>query len=373
MSCCDDEIIIETTVDEIIITEGNASGVSAAEVADAIAAAIDALPPASGAQTFAYAASVAASAADRHVYKTFAEAHAAAVDWVANGGSARVMILDGNIPAGAFPFSGSMWLAGGAPNSFALYDEGTTFPGLARIQNLTPFNSGAQAGRTEPLLGSGSDNINFVLEGFGSSIIGSSSYAGAVPLWRDQTGGRFTVAFDGVSMAFGNSSANLVSLGASAILDIEMDAVASALNLGAVSGTGAQWTFNSSPAAMLSGVQPVGVTTIVDSSLRDTNDVPEGASNLYHTDARVDARIGAARVSSWVALTEQWQAAPTLAATIASGDVYSYTYDDGASGTTTRYRLVPSTYSAAADAFYTGFDGTNLTGLVTTRAMEVTP
>lgn len=64
----------------------------------------------------------------------------------------------------------------------------------------------------------------------------------------------------------------------------------------------------------------------------------------------------------WIYLKEKWDAPPTLNATISSGDVYNYTL-----GGVTRYRLVPEPYVAANDAFYTGFDGTTLSGLIAAR------
>ena len=65
---------------------------------------------------------------------------------------------------------------------------------------------------------------------------------------------------------------------------------------------------------------------------------------------------------SWEYLVANWTAIPTLNATITSGDVYNYNLDG-----TIRYRFVPSTYTPTQDAFYTNFDGTTLTGLITKR------
>ena len=65
---------------------------------------------------------------------------------------------------------------------------------------------------------------------------------------------------------------------------------------------------------------------------------------------------------SWEYLVANWTETPTLNATITSGDVYNYNLDG-----TIRYRFVPSTYTPTQDAFYTNFDGTTLTGLITKR------
>lgn len=65
---------------------------------------------------------------------------------------------------------------------------------------------------------------------------------------------------------------------------------------------------------------------------------------------------------TWTALATSWTTPPTLAATIVAGAVYAYTLDG-----VTRYRLVPSPYDAALDAFYTTFAGSVLSGLITTR------
>jgi hypothetical protein len=65
---------------------------------------------------------------------------------------------------------------------------------------------------------------------------------------------------------------------------------------------------------------------------------------------------------TWTALATSWTTPPTLAATIAAGQVYAYPL-----GGTTRYRLVPSPYDAADDAFYTTFAGGILSGLIAAR------
>jgi len=70
-------------------------------------------------------------------------------------------------------------------------------------------------------------------------------------------------------------------------------------------------------------------------------------------------------VLTWDFLASNWTATPAVvgqATSPAAGDVYSYTWRG-----VTRYRLVPSTYSAAADAFYTTFSAGACTGLIVAR------
>ena len=71
---------------------------------------------------------------------------------------------------------------------------------------------------------------------------------------------------------------------------------------------------------------------------------------------------GAVAALKWSDLATRWDDAPTLNAAITGGTVYNYTLDG-----VTRYRFVPTTYDAAADAFYSNFDGTTLSGLVAAR------
>ena len=65
---------------------------------------------------------------------------------------------------------------------------------------------------------------------------------------------------------------------------------------------------------------------------------------------------------TWDFLVMNWSTAPAVVGTVATGDVYAYTL-----GGVTRYRLVPSVYSAAQDAFYSSFSGGVLSGLICTR------
>ena len=65
---------------------------------------------------------------------------------------------------------------------------------------------------------------------------------------------------------------------------------------------------------------------------------------------------------TWEHLVTNWSTAPTQAGTVAAGAVYAYTL-----GGVTRYRLVPTAYSAGQDAFYANFTGGVLSGLIVSR------
>jgi hypothetical protein len=65
---------------------------------------------------------------------------------------------------------------------------------------------------------------------------------------------------------------------------------------------------------------------------------------------------------TWEFYALTWSTTPTFVATIAAGDVYSYTLNS-----TTRYRLVPNPYDATDDAFYSTFVNPTLSGLIVAR------
>jgi len=72
--------------------------------------------------------------------------------------------------------------------------------------------------------------------------------------------------------------------------------------------------------------------------------------------------IGSGDSLSWTTLVTTWTTTPTQVGTTGSGVVFSYVL-----GSTTRYRFVPNTYDSSQDAFYSGWDGASLTGLIITR------
>jgi hypothetical protein len=57
-----------------------------------------------------------------------------------------------------------------------------------------------------------------------------------------------------------------------------------------------------------------------------------------------------------------WTTPPALTGSTVSGPVYSYYLDP-----VTRFRLVPTSYNAEDDAFYSGWNGSSLSGLIVTR------
>lgn len=64
---------------------------------------------------------------------------------------------------------------------------------------------------------------------------------------------------------------------------------------------------------------------------------------------------------TWDFLVDNWSVKPTKVF-IPTGKVFTYTLLG-----TTRYRFVPTIYNPTQDAFYSNFDGTTLTNLITTR------
>lgn len=65
---------------------------------------------------------------------------------------------------------------------------------------------------------------------------------------------------------------------------------------------------------------------------------------------------------TWAFFKDCWSVPPTQVGTTAGGVVYAYELEG-----VTRYRYVPNTYDATEDAFYSGWDGTTLTGLIVAR------
>lgn len=67
-------------------------------------------------------------------------------------------------------------------------------------------------------------------------------------------------------------------------------------------------------------------------------------------------------IRSWFDYVSSYSEIPTLIATISDGDVYRYVYSN-----LTLYRLVPS--GNLLDSFYSNFDGSTLSGLVSERVL----
>ncbi len=66
--------------------------------------------------------------------------------------------------------------------------------------------------------------------------------------------------------------------------------------------------------------------------------------------------------AGWTSYASEWSVAPAKLAAIAAGDVYRYTRAAGY-----YYRLVPSSYTPAQDAFYSNYTAGVLSGLLATR------
>ena len=73
---------------------------------------------------------------------------------------------------------------------------------------------------------------------------------------------------------------------------------------------------------------------------------------------------GSPAALKWIDYATGFSADPTLTQTIATGDVYTYTYSNG-----TLYRLVPS--GSEQDAFYSTFTGGVLGGLVAQKGITI--
>lgn len=110
---------------------------------------------------------------------------------------------------------------------------------------------------------------------------------------------------------------------------------------------------------ILSSSNPHNVTAtqVGLSNVDNTSDLNKPISNA--TQAALDEKQGL----TWDYYVMHWDTEPTLNATITNGEVYNYTLDG-----VTRYRFVPTTYTSSGDAFYTTFDGSNLTGLIISRS-----
>jgi hypothetical protein len=66
--------------------------------------------------------------------------------------------------------------------------------------------------------------------------------------------------------------------------------------------------------------------------------------------------------SYWLSLSTGFHIEPTLNTSLAEGDVYNYIYLNEDTTLTTYYRYIKT--DGTLDAFYSGFDGTNLTGFI---------
>lgn len=74
--------------------------------------------------------------------------------------------------------------------------------------------------------------------------------------------------------------------------------------------------------------------------------------------------VSSDEVATWIDYATGFSLPPVLTQSIASGDVYTYTYSNG-----TLYRLVPS--GSGPDAFYRVFSSGVLSDLVVTKGIEI--
>lgn len=87
--------------------------------------------------------------------------------------------------------------------------------------------------------------------------------------------------------------------------------------------------------------------------------------DLYITDSTGSIAHKINPTATWTDYAARWDTSPSLvglATTPIAGRVFSYLL-----GGITRYRLVPTAYNPAADAFYSGFANGACTGLICTR------
>lgn len=108
------------------------------------------------------------------------------------------------------------------------------------------------------------------------------------------------------------------------------------------------------------------VRALPGESLSELHDVyvPSPSDNDVLTYVASSSRWESRTSLKWIDYTVGFSSTPTLISTIASGDVYQYTY-----GADTLYRLVPS--GSATDAFYTTFSAGVLSGLVAEKEITI--
>jgi hypothetical protein len=73
---------------------------------------------------------------------------------------------------------------------------------------------------------------------------------------------------------------------------------------------------------------------------------------------------GASGSAGWLTYATAFSSTPTLTAALVGGDVYTYLYNNDV---LTLYRYITGT----SDSFFTDFDGTTLTGLVSTKQTTI--
>ena len=192
-------------------------------------------------------------------YATFDAGFAAARAWV-DAGSRAEFIWDSGAPSGVtYDFTG-IRLVGSDPGKFFIVgNENTVFSGLTQMHNITVYGDGAQAGRTTPMFGAGSSNLTIEISGYRGGFYGTSSYAGAVPLFRSQSSGIFRVRLLGASHIIGLQTGNQIELSGSGQFDVIDRSHLSTLELPVVTGTGSLFRLQGFGSTIIGGAATAGV------------------------------------------------------------------------------------------------------------------
>jgi hypothetical protein len=115
--------------------------------------------------------------------------------------------------------------------------------------------------------------------------------------------------------------------------------------------------------------------TIINTLTGSTGGLPVATFNSYtgatstvlselRTDVNIISGTTNNNLTNWTFLVTNFDTSPTINGTITQGVVYNYIYDN-----ITRYRFVPTIYDPKEDSFYSGFNGTTLTGKIISRGI----
>lgn len=260
--------------------------------------------------------------ADIGVYATWDEVHAAARAWTDDGAIAEIVYVAGSIPGQTYDCTGFAPLRCASPASFVVItDEDTVLDGLVGVTDGALFLSGAQAGRTTPVLGSGSTTTVFYLRGYGAGIYATGAYAGAVPAFRSQTANSFIIRVQGDACRIGFGGGTIVDIDVTGQFDVIDVGQRNTLDLAGVTGSpGDLFRAQTSDGLILEGTQPAGVVEfdlspesymtgqIVESARsgsRPIGDFLRMAGNLAGSTARGTAifRDGRIREFNWIGTT----------------------------------------------------------------------
>lgn len=196
----------------------------------------------------------------KRLYDTYAAALAAAQAWVAVTGQRADLVYDsGTVHTGSEDYTG-IRLTSLTPGKFLIVsDETTVFANLTMVHNVAVFVSGAQSGRSTPLLGSGGSTYTLTVSGYGAGVYATASYTGSVAAIRAQTGGSFIVQLIGGGHRMTLGASNQVSLTGSAQVDIVDRASGTDLQVDAFTGTGDLFRLNTRGGGRILGTPTAGV------------------------------------------------------------------------------------------------------------------